>query len=504
MKKILLALLLSILFFSPVWAQLNPNPLGPDWYYLPDPHSGLRWSDGFGLFDSFYAPPVMSTESRYSASIYDSDIDNYLDVNSHDPKIGTFFFLGGYPALNNVNNTSYITGYGFKDYAISFGFAKTINCSYLGIYYGGSLVYYSGGESHKSPGSNDEDYIDTQWRNKLALLFSSPYIGALRFDMILDTGVVKDKIDNDEYSKERVSAPSLALTWGGIKLFGMDPYITLGYKFPEKQIMGRDIPLTGYREATYTTGSYIGIQTGLNYDFKKNSSLRSDLSFVLALPDRYKGDPEMIVGVGTPPVDPYKKGGGLGIGLRTAYEKGFTFGKFSFGLRPGLVLAYRNISGRTTETGIANGPTDHYFEVWTGTDLGIEFKASSKIAIYTGISLQLFDFVYNRYSDGKDKDAFWIFDGIQGDTTRWAYSQKWDGTPVTNYLGFGLTITPNSHLEIGTGLNTILDRFFVVDLVNMSVSAGEFFDDRKEYNVGSWMMGLFRGIKFDLTVSYKF
>jgi len=54
------------------------------------------------------------------------------------------------------------------------------------------------------------------------------------------------------------------------------------------------------------------------------------------------------------------------------------------------------------------------------------------------------------------------------------------------------------------GLNTFLDKFFIIRPGTLRIEAGEFFEHRGEYNVGSWLMGIFRGLQLDLTISYRF
>ena len=484
MKKIILFCIVFLLCSS-VWAQLYPipNPGQDVLDLIPSGKEALNWRGG--LFDSFYAPSVLSTESRYSAGIFTNDIDEYLDVTLYDPKIGTFLFMGGYPAGNSVNDTDNIT----HNYAVNFGFAKTINCYYFGIYYGGSLVDVGGGFK-AYPASQNATYSSSTWQNNLAVILGSPFFGAFRFDLKMNTKTEKDLIDDTSLDQYRKDAPSIALTWGGIKVYGFDPYITVGYKFAEKEVLGGPDSFGAYKEGTFTGGDKFGVQAGVNYDFNENSKVWGDISFVKAFSDKYSGDEEIIG------ADPSKELGGWGIGLRAAYKRIFNFGKISAGLSPGLFVAY------TTDS-YNHDPSNDILEICTSVDLGLKYQHCAKLAFYTGASLQILDWVVSLHSD--NDDSGWFLGGFAWDNRKWSTASLLSSN-ATSYLGFGMTVTPVKNLIIGAGLNTFLDKFVVFDLKRMSIETGEFFDDTKNNpnNTGTWFGNLFNGIKFDLTVSYKF
>ena len=483
MKKTTLFIIILLLLCGTAWAQLYPNPT------LPTPNIGnkeaINWQGG--LFDSFYASSMMSTESRYSAGIFTSDIDEYLDVTLYDPYIGTFLFMGGYPGGNNVDDTDYLTGVGNPRYAVNFGFAKTLSCYYLGIYYGGSFVDAYGGFNE----FYDETYSSSAWQNNLALFFGTPTIGAFRLDLLINTETNKIKIDDpgqEEFDKERVDPPSIALTWGGIKLAGFDPYITVGYRFARKETAGHEVS-GSYKEASYTAESKFGIQAGVNYDICENSKVFGDISFVRAFAEKYSGDDEIIAGL-----DSGKYDGGWGIGLRAGYKRIFDFGKFSTGFSPGMVVAY------TSDKYSDSAPAYSVLELCAGVDFGFKYQLHPILAFYSGASLQVFDWVTRR--DSNSDDTEWFFGGFFWDNRKWNSTSSADNS----YLGFGMTVTPINNLVIGAGLNTFLDKFVLVDLTRMSVETGEFFDRDKNNpnNTGTWLGSIFQDIKFDLTVSYKF
>ena len=448
MKKIILSFTISFLLCSPVWAQLLP-----DLAELQNPLSNaIKSRNDFawqGIFDSFYVPSAMSTEAQYSAGIFTSDIDNFIDVNYFDPEIGTFFFLGGSP-----------TG---------FGFAKTINCYYLGLYYQGF------GVNRNRSTSDDEILLNSSSNNNIIVFLGTPLYGSFRFDFKFNTETKDDTFENNT-SISKINAPSIALTThGGISILGLKPYITIGYKFSDKQIEGHEQGINSdYYEATFTGGSRFGIQTGLNHDICKNSSIRGDISLVRAFTDKFKGDKEVIDESGD--YEEFK--GNWGVGFRTTYERKFDFGKFSAGLSPNLAIAY--LSESTTESGDAVGGL---IGVSVGLDLGFKYKHNNILAFYTGAS-------------------FHIFDCIMTNDAKNSYIGGLDDSEYRNF-GIGMTLTPVKNLVIGAGITTIIEKFLLFDHNSMSVETGNFFKQTQE-NPESWFGNFFSDIRFDLTLSYKF
>ena len=491
MKKILLSLVILFLLCGAVWAQLGPTPNPGLILFLvriPSGMDALNWEGG--LFDSFYAPRVVSTESRYSAGIFGSDIDNYLDVSSYDPKIGTFFFLGAFPpgvdtltGDEYINHTDYLSG-GPSDYAISFGFAKTVNCYYFGVYYGGAMLRAAYG-SYEDSGLT-ESYSSTLWQNNFTAIIGRPTIGAFRFDLQLNTSTEEVTVEDNSTDRYRLDPPSLALTYGGIKFGGFAPYITVGYKFGEKEVVGNTVS-GSYKEGTYNAGGKLGVQAGVSYAFSGNSSISADVSFVKLFADKYSGDDEIVGGY-----KPFAYDGGWGIGLKTAYKLVFGKEKFQGGISPGIAAAYIRDPYRFDPW------CDYLFELSSGLDLGLKYQHCPKFAFYTGASLQFFDWVLMNRGSADDKG--WFFDGLRWDGRKWADPGTYSGS----YLGFGLTFTPIKNLIIGTGLNTLIDRLFIVDFSRMTVESGDFFNSNSPNNVGTWFGNLFREIKLDLTISYKF
>jgi hypothetical protein len=491
MKRIVLSLTVTLLITAMAWA--DPDPTTPPSAGTPTPLNGFVNTNSFldgDYFDAFYAPRTLSTEARYSAGIFSSDVDDFIDVNSYDPKIGTFFFLGGYPSVDtNVKDTNILTNTGSakNDYAVSFGLGKTINSLYLGVYYGGSFVYSHGTNTGGDP---DNATSNTVWRNNLAVLVGTSGYGAFRFDLIMDTEKDKATSNGDTTQIERWESPSIALTWGGLSIAGLDPYVTLGYRFPYKFAEGDGKG----KETTTTEESLLGLQAGVSYDLSENSSVSGDFIIGGEIGGSKSGDYQGDFDEGY--------GGVFLIALQGAYSQTLEFGKVSVGFSPNLALGYKvdnsaDISGDTE----VDAPSDNYFELTTGVDLGVKFQATRTIAVYTGASLRFFDWIVKSHSGGdtEDDSGEWGIDGIRWSSANWAILTEAN-------LGIGMTISPAQGLVIGCGLNTLLDKFFMVDLEKMQVRSGDFWNTggSTPFNIGSYLGYAFNNLTFDLTVSYKF
>ena len=509
MKKIVLLSVIVLLLSGAAWGQAAFNP--PDNGKLPDFTDSTTFVSGSitGLFDLFYAVPTVSTESRYSAGIFTSMIDNFIDVNNYDPQIGTFAFVGAFPSLpydpgdpslsippsGGINDTDYLTtgdpNAPNPNYAISFGLGKTIKNYYLGVYYGGSMVHAKGDKNVTAP---DTESSEVNWANKLAVLLGTPAYGAFRLDFIMDTSTQTTKNDGDIISDTRGFAPSLALTWGGMQLAGMDPYVTVGYMFPEQRIWGTPSP---HKELTYTGISLLGLQAGLAKNFDSTSSLSGDVLAAVAFGGNFKGDAEALGLGGAGKVD-QKQDGAFGLMGRAAYKKTMDFGQFAFGFKPRAALGYYadNTGNQSGDTKIDAG-TNNAFEFNAGVDLGVRYQPFAKLAFYSGASLQILD--WRTVSNSKSKGGMWAVDGFMFSQNNWNNV----AAPDRYILGFGTTYTPIKNLVIGAGLNTFTDKLVTFDLTNMTVQSGSWWSGNQN-NIGSFAASLFANMTFDLTVSYQF
>jgi hypothetical protein len=489
MKRVLILIAVALIAGGAVWAQhsLPGTPLEP----------------GQDPFHDFSAVGTSSTEARYSAGTFDSDVDLFIDVNEYNPEIGTFFFLGGYPATDtSVDDTDHLTP---MPYALSFGIGKTLSFGYLGIYYGGSFVEAAGGRTGDNDDIPNKGDSVARWNNNLAILLGIANMG-FRFDL---TEVMGEEEINTEEIVEGADAkkagtmrttfgPGVALSWG-LQTDKLLPGVQLGFKFPT-------VFYTDDGDGKTTTDSSGGIfslkaWTWLALNDTGSSSIWTSLNFAAVFPDDHKGDKDSVK-------DPYQLGGAWGLNFYIQYKQLVDIGKVELRATPFLDLTFTSDqSGYTTHPSAKDVPkahTDDLLNLTLGLDLGVKYQHNEKLAFYTGASLDFFNWAILSHGGGEkekgglpatiDNSTEWTFTGIEWKGKRWTGDSK---------LGVGMTITPAPGFVIGTGLNTFLDKLLVIDMEKMQITSGSFWG--QDYgNIGSWVGGLFSDLEFDLTVSVKF
>ena len=502
MKKFII-LILAVLFINiaataqwwePWWP---PDDLDPQ--RIPDratpyitPSAFGRWKSGVGsLAHSFYAVPTLSTAGRYSAGMFNSDVDSLMDFNYYKPNLGNFVFLGGYPGNNSIDDTYYIAP---DDYEISFGFGKTFENLYIGLYYGGSL-FNSGGDS--------EVESSTQWANSIAVLVGRPEFGGIRLDLLLNTDARRGYYKTME-GKKRQNAPSFALTWGVPMLDIFVPYVTVGYKINDRYVYG--VGPGPYQEAVLSYGSLLGVNTGVSLDVGASSALSGELGFRKLFKGKIEGSknalpafPDDFFGGNTfeNEGDTFKlnTGGAYGVSVRASFKSSLDFGRVTAAVRPGLTFGYSNDnSGNVSgDSGLNQTNSLSVFEFYSQLNMGLRVLVVPRVYLFTGASLWLFDYKSAKYSAEYPGDTSltewddWSFTGLRWSEYHWARQNK-NGV---NALGLGMTVTPVNNLVIGFGLNSLLDKIFLINLGKMRIEKGSFMVDDPDINI-------------DLTVSYRF
>jgi len=497
MRKVLVVLFIAVATIGSVWGQAIPSD--------DKTFTGLDQSV-FGVLDTFNAVPTLSTEARYSAWLFDADVDNYIDPLFYDPAIGTFFFLGGYPA--EAGSTKYLTpGESVpnpaptspqqffspgRNYAISLGFGKTIvNDMYVAAYYGGSMID-AYGQTTKNPLDPDKYnvYAYAMWRNNLAILFGFSDMG-FRFDLIADNtaGDRKTTADGKDITSNLESGANLALTWG-ISLGKLSPYATIGYKFGDTESYNRN-----GKKASHSKGAILGFTAGTYYDLNEKSAVSAALLVGAQFAESYSGDEGVLLDEKSR--QPHTEGGAFGIGFKADYKYTFEYRKVALGLKPNLKLGLISLSHKNSLAGTPDRPSDNYFTLSTGLDVGFRYKPSDKFAFYTGVGFRFFEWNTHNQPGGSGsyttKASEWEFVGIE-----WNEESLAGGN-----LGFGMTFTPNEYISIGYGLNSILDKIVKLNLQEMTVTAGPIWGNNKG-NFGSWLSSIFEAVTLDLTLNIKF
>ena len=506
-KRVALLLTAIAMVGGTAWAQAT-EPMVPG---VPD-----------GVFHDFNAVPTLSTEARYSAGRFTSDVDNFINPRFHNPEIGTFFFLGGFPRQGFVEDTNVLTP---SDFTISFGFAHTFNAFYLAVYYGGSFVHAAGARvEDTSADGHDTREREALWQNNLAVLVGIMNMG-IRLDFIqannrterrsvddyLGPGDVFTGIPDGIPGRVVENAPSLAVTWG-MRMGRLAPFVQIGYQFRNQEIWsgwyGRyehvtlpdgtvsPVPeLVGHYEVEYRrrTGGAFGMSAGARFELNDTArvggSLRFGSRFAESDQFTWNSDTDSVTAAG----------GAWGLGLNVYYVQNIDAGIVAVGFRPRLDLAFarETRSDSIVEDHARYSPFNH-FSMGIGAEFGIRVRPTQRFALFTGAGLNLFGWNVSGHSESDVETlnrSAWTVSGLSWDANQ---------TTASGHLGFGLTFTPVENVVIGFGLNSIIDQFFGIDLYRMQFETGSWWtaaNDRN--NFVSQLGSVFSDITVDLTVSVR-
>jgi hypothetical protein len=475
-----------------------PNLAAQQWVN-PNPNPDKAFDSFDELVDGFNAVPTLSTESRYSAGIFSSSVDDFIDVNSFDPAIGTFFFLGGFPSDGTtVEKTDYIT----DPYLISAGFAKSFSKFYLGVYFGGNIVEAAGwddqGDNVYSSNGKTGSWATATWKAKLAVLFGTEKIGGIRLDMVMD-----DVTDTTSYyggknvgtgANPSGEGIALALSWGKVMALGgkeLPLHAKLGYKFADYEL-STDAE-GGNKTETYTNAAWL-LNAGTAYALNDISTLEGDL---------YLGGNfgTLATGENSGTIQ-----GDFGIKLEVALANAISpVEGLEIGFSPNLGIGVWGADPNTTgDYGNNNAVTNTDFELALGVDAGIKARLPgkfNKFTLITGAGINIFDWYVSGNSGGETNlkgNSQWRIDGLGWNP---------ETLTATGSLGIGTVFAPNDNLSVGFGLSGLLDSLVKVNLVEMSIKPGDFFTtDQPGLNGGrnGIFGGLFKTAVLDLTVSYRF
>jgi hypothetical protein len=455
-----------------------------------------------GIFDGFDAVPTLSTESRYSAGVFGSYVDDFISVNDYDPEIGTFLFLGGFPIADGgtVETTETVVNLFGSRYALSAGFAKSFSRFYLGIYFGGNIVDAHGADSQGditfSGDTKKASWATATWNANLAVLFGNATIGGIRLDLIMDDvtdtttnwdgKIIGDGNGNGDYGDGAGTGVALAVSWGRpIALRGKELPIhaKLGYRFPDYVLT---YPGAGDKQEDYSNAALL-INAGAAYDLNDISTVEADL---------YLGGTfgSWRVGVlnGTTQGD-------FGAKLEVALANSFSpVTGVEIGLNPNLGIGFLNHDPNVTGDGSVDAYADTSFEIALGVDAGIKARLPgkfNKFTVITGAGLDIVDWQVTGVSGGDPSvkgNSQWAVTGI-----------GWNPDTLTavGSLGIGMVFDPNNNLSIGFGLSSLLDSLVEVDLPQMQIRAGRGLTAGGGHNLFG---NLFNGAQIDLTVSYQF
>ena len=232
MKKVVLLLAVALMASTGIWAQV----VGPPSSGAPGPIGTPSRNPFAFTYSAVDATGFGSTEGRYTSGRYGSDVDDFIDATWHNPEIGNFVVLGGYPAAGPVDQTNVLTP--TNSYAISFGLGKTFNAFYLGVYYAGSLVDANGYKvpEDDTPGELLYKSSDADWYNNIALLFGIAGMG-IRLDIVGLGGknIYRESVDG-ALAYKYTEGGAVALSWGTV-MGNLAPGVQIGIKFPDTTVV---------------------------------------------------------------------------------------------------------------------------------------------------------------------------------------------------------------------------------------------------------------------------
>ena len=523
-KKTVLLLAACALVGGAVWAQAVPGP-------VPNPPGGPLPGERPGIPGGVNAVGTLSTEARFSAGRFTTDVDGFVNPRFHNPDIGTFFFLGGFPAAgNDVTNTNVLG----NRTRISLGFAQTFGAFYLGVYYGGNIVNGGGfrfiDERDSPSGAREITASDMLWQNNLAVLFGILGMG-FRLDLIANTDTERRTEDGypgvdgpfpglpgggtvfPDADWRRFNAPAFGLTWG-TRLGNLSPFAHVFYKLPDRFVWG------GYHQVRLPDGSYMldgagdPVTQNVEYVLHRNSWIGLTAGARLALnPDanigaevrfgyRFEDRDRFTWGADS---DSVRAGGAWNTGIFAYYTQSIDAGIVAVRLRPWLDAGYtQDLRNNSLLEDYLRVRRNHFVSLAAGADLGIRVQPNPTFAFFTGAGLRFVEWNYAA-SAASEREPYrfssWTIQGIGWDQRRTAGA----GDPnATGHLGFGMTVTPAPGIVIGAGLNTILDRLFVIDLEQMQVRSGDWWGNAADSanSVGA-VTSFFRDFRFDLTLSVR-
>jgi len=498
MRRFLIFVIITLVICGNAWGQIpRDDKLFFDFY---EQYSN-RYFNIFDLTDLYSAVPTISTEARYSALQFGSNVDSFIDTRGYNPAIGTFFFMGGFPSQDYISTTNYLTpgsqmsnpfgSFFFPggSYAFSAGFGKTISDNiYIAAYFGGSLISAYG---HKTDNVIDPEKADTYsygiWRNNLAVLFGISDMG-FRLDLIMnnpESQTITIEDDKQQYI-DRNFGISLALSWG-MGLGNFSPHAKFGLTLSDSTT----ITIDDGKKMTRSPGGKWAFIAGTGYNLPSSGSVWTDFLLGGQFQGFLSGDSKEITDV-----DPFRGGGSFGIGVKSGYSNSFAAGKYILNYSPNIKIGSTYLSQfNETLEGSENYPFHNFIDISLGMDIGLRFKPNNKFAFYTGVGLGFFELTYWNLVFGKDdyksNEVHWQIYGIEWDSSR---------TLAGGELGFGMTFKPNDYVSIGFGLNSILDKLFQFNIRKMTIETGSFWNTDYD-SLASWASGFMDFSKLDLTIS---
>jgi hypothetical protein len=393
-----------------------------------------------------------TAQSSTSAGRFGADIDNYMGTRNW-PGMGFdrhFFFLGGRYQGTVTPSLGYATRFG--DY-------------YLGLYFRGTVV--QGANTHHS------GVWDSQWDtdgngssgfaldDTVAVLFGVPGIGGFRFDWIASdaSGAAHPRFERFkgvmgatyngqtvDYAQGTASGPmTFLLSYGNTFAGKYKLDVTTGYATSESvDVTGGQIgPHIFKFNQTQNSKIYLKLGGGYNFD---TFSVDGNYSLIV-MPGRKW---EQTIGYAD---TSFKAEGNFQHIINLSYSKTFNFDeKLSMGLNPNLkfdILFEKDVV--ETESGKTDMGRQRTITIIPTIAIGLQYKASSRLSLYTGTTIQLFEYASRDGKKGADGiNAVYLdgsgFDIIQGEESGFD-------------IGASLALTDTLSLDFN--VRTLINSIFV-------------------------------------------
>jgi hypothetical protein len=446
--------------------------------------------------------PLLSTEGVNTRGLITGYADSFVDPRFHDPNMeGTFLFVSG-EGLFGGDPTGHGDIFEQDDPArVHLGFARNFGDFYLGVYFGGSLVNAAGGrdDDMSTFPATDRDVLTgrmTAWDTHLAVLLGTAGMG-FRLDFGLTGNPTinglpafnlsmadEDNLGHGTSTRMVQATPSLALTWGA-NMGQLLPWARVGFRFANN-LTSEATNAAGVTETVLRWDSALEVAGGARFLLSDTTAVGGELWFNrVAQPNIQRTEPgqadtEWVGSIVIPAIpghDSSDLSGWMGFGLMAYYlqtvEVGSTTFAFSPNVSAGMVTSLDSFSHTTTP---AATPAEweeigySLLTVATGVDLGTRWQATQRMALFTGMSVQLFD--WTRWAEtGTNTSVYGRTDNPEAGESVWAFR----GIQVSDF-NIGMTFTAAEAIVFGLGLNSFVNGLFGqanVDgpAVNFTVSA---------------------------------
>jgi len=460
MKKVFLIMVVAMMASGMAWAQSWPFPGDP---FDPDPD--YRGFDtparaGFlGRVRTDVVPGLLSTEGTNSAGRFTGAADAFMNPRFHNPEIeGTFLFMGGDLPLSGSSPR------------VDLGFARNFGAFYLGAYFGGGLVNADGFSWQEADGNGGMRFREALWDANLAVLIGIAGMGfRLDFGAVNPTGDyleynLRGSAEDDDYDAVgwlRAAATTLALTWG-VDMGQLLPWARIGMRFANSEgytVDGSGAPPRPFPpdsphvgptegETRTTSNAALEIAGGARFLLSDTSAVGGELWFNSTFRRRVRSS----FG-GTDTDSRIANTGGVAFGLFLYYQQRVDFGPAAIGFRPNLDLG-ATILNRNQD----NDPGESWevvglsaFTLQTNIDVGARWQATQRMALFSGITLRLFDWSTMSETGSDSRSGF----NHEAEWSVWAFS----GVNLANF-NLGMTFTAAESIVLGLRLNSLVNGLF--------------------------------------------